>query len=84
MTDKDNRIYITDDEGNEVEMNVYFTFDMDEKNYAVLYATDHEDELYAFRYDEEGNLFVVESEEELALVEEVVSAFEGEDDEESA
>ena len=80
----ENKIYLTDDEGNELEMNIYFTFDMNEKNYAVLYATDHEDDLYAFRYDAEGNLFVVEDEEELSMIDEVVSAFQEDEDEETA
>ena len=80
----ENKIYITDEDGKETEMNILCTFDMEEHNYAVLYATDHEDDLYAFRYDEEGHLYAVEDEEELSIVQEVVGAFlEETDDEES-
>ena len=47
----ENKIYITNDEGREMEMNVLFTFDMNDKNYAVLFETGNEDELYAVTYD---------------------------------
>ncbi|MBQ1507901.1 MAG: DUF1292 domain-containing protein [Erysipelotrichaceae bacterium] len=80
----ENKIYITNDEGREMEMNVLFTFDMNDKNYAVLFETGNEDELYAVTYDEEGNMFVVEDDEERAMVEEVVAAFDGVFDEEAA
>ncbi len=80
----ENKIYITNDEGREMEMNVLFTFDMNDKNYAVLFETGNEDELYAVTYDEEGNMFVVEDDEERAMVEEVVAAFDGVFDEETA
>ena len=33
------------------------------------------------KYDEDGNLDVVEDEEELAMIDEVVAAFDGEEDE---
>ncbi len=79
----ENKIYITNDEGREMEMNVLFTFDMNDKNYAVLFETGNEDELYAVTYDEEGNMFIVEDEEERAMVEEVVAAFDGVFDEEA-
>ena len=72
----DNRIFITDEDGNEKEMNVLFTFEMDEKKYAILFETGKEDDLYAFTYDEDGNIYAVEDEEELSTIEEVVSAFE--------
>ncbi|MBR5341575.1 MAG: DUF1292 domain-containing protein [Erysipelotrichaceae bacterium] len=75
---KENSIFITDDDGKEVEMKIYFTFDMNDKNYVVVYEEGNEDELYPFTYDDEGNLFPVENEEEMQLIEEVVSAYEEE------
>ena len=75
---KENSIFITDDNGKEVEMKIYFTFDMNDKNYVVVYEEGNEDELYPFIYDDEGNLFPVESEEEMQLIEEVVTAYEEE------
>ncbi len=74
----ENKIYITDDEGKEIEMNIYFTFGMEDKNYVVLYETGKEDDLYPFTYDDEGHIYAVEDEETLAMIEEVVSAFEEE------
>ena len=78
----ENKIYITDDDGNEREMNILFTFDMNDKNYVVVYENDNDEELFAFTYDEDGNLYVVEDEEELENVQEVIDAFDGIDDEE--
>lgn len=73
---KENVIYITDDNGKEVEMNILLTFEANDKNYVVVYETDKEDDVYAFVYDEEGNLFEVETEDELQMIQEVVSAYE--------
>lgn len=72
----DNKIIIVDDNGKEVEMNIYFTFDANKKNYVVVYSEEDEDTMYSFIYDEEGNLYPVESEEELEMVEEVLAAYE--------
>lgn len=71
-------IYIIDDEGKEVLMKIYLTFDANDKQYVVVYAQDNVDELYPFIYDDEGNLYPVENEDELSLIEEVVSAYEEE------
>lgn len=79
----DNKIYITNAEGKEVAMNILFTFEAEGKKYVVVYEDVHEDELYALSYDEQGNLFTVEDEEELAMIEEVIAAFDGTDDEEA-
>lgn len=75
---KENTIYITDENGNEIEMKIYLTFDMNDKQYVVVYEEGNEDELYPLVYDNEGNLYPVENEEEMSLVEEVVSAYEEE------
>lgn len=79
----DNKIYITNAEGKEVAMNILFTFEAEGKKYVIVYEDVHEDELYALSYDEQGNLFTVEDEEELAMIEEVIAAFDGTDDEEA-
>jgi len=78
----DNKIYITDDKGKEVEMNILFTFDNEGKNYVVCYEEGKEDEVYPFVYDDDGNLFGVDDEDELAMIDEVVAAFDGVEDEE--
>lgn len=76
-----NKITITDEDGKSMEMNILFTFDANDANYVICYLDGKEDEIYPFRYDEEGNLEVVEDEEELAMIDEVVAAFDGEEDE---
>lgn len=80
----DNKIFITDDNGKEIEMNVLFTFDANNKNYAVVYENGKDDELFAFIYDDNGNLYEVEDEDELAMVQEVIDSFDGIEDEEEA
>lgn len=75
---QEDRIFITDENGKEVEMKIYLTFDANDKQYVVVYKDGNEDELYPFIYDDDGNLFEVESKEELDLIDEVVSAYEEE------
>ena len=75
---KENSIFITDENGKEVEMKIYMTFDANEKQYAVVYEEGKEDELYPLIYDDEGNLYPVDDEEEMQMIEEVVSAYEEE------
>ncbi|MBR0461391.1 MAG: DUF1292 domain-containing protein [Erysipelotrichaceae bacterium] len=78
----ENRIYITNEDGKEIEMNILFTFDMEDKNYVVVYENGNEDDLYAFEYDSKGNLTAIEDEKTLEKVQEVIDAFDGIDDEE--
>ena len=75
---KENSIYISDENGEEIEMKIYLTFDMNDKQYVVVYEEGNEEELYSFVYDNDGNLYPVDNEEELSLIEEVVSAYEEE------
>ncbi|MEX1031520.1 MAG: DUF1292 domain-containing protein [Paenibacillaceae bacterium] len=72
-------IYIPDEEGNEEEFEVVMKFEMDdtEKKYMMVVPMDsedeEEDEVFAFRYEEDGDdlkLFTIEDEEEWKLVEE--------------
>ena len=76
---REDAIYITDENGKEVEMRIFLTFDIEDKKYVLVYNDDNVDDLYPFIYDEEGNLYQVESEEELQLIEEVLSAYEEEE-----
>lgn len=76
---KDNVIYIVDDSGKEVEMNILLTFEANDKSYVVVYETGKEDDVYAFIYDDDGNLFEVETQDELDMIQEVVSAYEEEE-----
>jgi len=73
-------IYIPDEEGNEEEFEVIMKFEVDDsdKKYMMVVPLsggedDEADEVYAFRYEEEGEdlkLFTIEDEEEWNMVEE--------------
>lgn len=74
----ENSIFITDENGKEIEMKIYLTFEANNKKYVVVYEENNQDELYSFVYDDNGNLYQIESEEELQMVDEVVGAYEQE------
>lgn len=72
-------IYIPDEEGNEEEFEVIMKFEVDgsDKKYLMVVPVEGEDEdtdeVYAFRYEEDGDdlqLFTIEDEEEWEMVEE--------------
>ena len=74
----DNKITIVDENGNEVEMEILLTFHLDEfsKDYVAYYnPLQDEIEVFVDSYDEEKNLFAVETEEEWDCIEEVIDAF---------
>jgi len=83
-----NKFFVTDESGNEVEMEILFTFqpDNDSRNF-VLYTNPNDDSgmVNASVYDEDGNLTPIQDEKDWVMVEEVFGAFideqEGEDDE---
>jgi len=84
---EDNKILIIDDEGREREFTILFTFNSDDEdpemgdNYAVVYEGDNDEELLAFKYDEDGNIAPVEDEAELEMIQEVIDGFDGIEDE---
>jgi uncharacterized protein YrzB (UPF0473 family) len=71
-------IYIPDEDGNEEEFEVIMKFEVDDsdKKYMMVVPVDGEgdtDEVYAFRYEEDGDdlqLFTIEDEQEWEMVEE--------------
>ncbi len=76
-------IIITDDNGNEKEFGVLFTFNSDEfeKSYVLYYDLGEDEfEVYSSIYDEEGHLYPVETKEEWDMIEEVFQAFMAEDE----
>ena len=73
-----NTLYVKDETGKEVEMEILFTFDDDGTGKQYVVFADQNDEqgkVYASCYDDEGNLLPIETEEEWAMVEEVLGAF---------
>ncbi|MFR7555966.1 DUF1292 domain-containing protein [Longicatena caecimuris] len=73
-----NTMFVTDESGNEKEMEILFTFEDEEKGRKYVVFADHEDEgeeVFASAYDDEGNLMPVETDEEWQMIEEVIGAF---------
>ena len=70
-------ITIMDEEGNQHVMEILFTYEHDErkKKYVFLYEKNNPDEVIAMEYNDNGELFEIESEEEYEEVEEVFNAF---------
>ena len=77
----ENRIYIKDENGNEVEMEIFFTFENGDDRYVIVHDAETDD-YFSFGYDENGNLRPIEDPEEFAIVEEVFNTFVGDKDEE--
>ena len=73
-----NTMFVTDESGNEKEMEILFTFEDEEKGRKYVVFADPEDEGeedFASAYDDEGNLMPVETDEEWQMIEEVIGAF---------
>ncbi|KIL37222.1 hypothetical protein SD71_00380 [Cohnella kolymensis] len=97
MTDENNLtedaeiIYIPDDEGNEEAFEVIMRFELDDgtdRKYLMVVPaeedTEEEQEVFAFRYEEENEeikLFPIEEQEEWDMVEETFNTLIGEFDE---
>ncbi|MCD7894637.1 MAG: DUF1292 domain-containing protein [Erysipelotrichaceae bacterium] len=77
------RIAIIDEEGKEKEYTVLFTFESEEtnKNYVLYYDENEEEpEVMTSVFDEDGNLYPVESETEWDMIEAVFEAFTSDDE----
>lgn len=78
-----NTLYVHDEDGKEMEMEILFTFEDDAKGKKYVVFADPKDdsgEVYASAYDEAGNLLPIESEQEWEMVEEVLGAFSQDED----
>lgn len=75
---KDNQIIIEDDEGQEHLMEILFTYEHEERNkkYVFFYDPNNEEEVLVMSYNDEGELFPVDDDEEYEEIEEVFNAFE--------
>ncbi|MCI9092685.1 MAG: DUF1292 domain-containing protein [Coprobacillus sp.] len=79
------KIQVIDDDGNELEFEVLFTFEDDEngKKYVLYYdANEEEPQVYSSIYDEDGHLYPVDTPEEWDMIEEVFNSFIAQDEEE--
>lgn len=73
-----NCLYVKDENGNEKKFIILFTFDNDEtkKQYVVYQDLQNDSgDVYASIYDDKGNLYPIESDEEWDMVEEVINTF---------
>lgn len=80
-------IYIPDEEGNEEEFEVIMKFEVDDSDQKYMMVVplisddEEEEEVYAFRYEEDGDdlkLYTIEDEEEWNMVEETFNTLLGE------
>jgi len=80
-----NRIQVIDDQGQELEFDVLFTFEGEDGKKYVLYFDPEEEspQVYSSSYDDEGNLYPVETPEEWDMIEEVFNSFVAQDEEDS-
>ena len=80
----DTKVTIYDEEGNEVEnLEILFEFEAEGENYVLLYDPVKDDgNVMAFKYHKEdkgeGNLNPIETDAEWDMIEEVLGAFEDE------
>lgn len=73
-----NSLFVMDENGEEKRMEILFTFEDEQhqKKYVVFYDPDVEgEEVFASAYDDEGSLLPVVDENEWQMIEEVIGAF---------
>lgn len=72
-----NCLYVKDEAGNEVKMTILFTFDAPNGTQYVVFqnANEEDGQVFASRYNDEGELLPIESDEEWDMVEEVINTF---------
>ena len=77
MIEDEKQITIRDEEGNEHLMEILFTYEHDErkKKYVFLYNKETPEDVMCMEYNDRGELFEIESDEEYEEVEEVFNAF---------
>ena len=82
-----NTMIITDESGQEREVEILLTFEDESTGHSFVLFTDPQDEegnVYAYRYDEDGNLNEVTEESEWEMCQEVLGAFSNEAEEDEA
>ena len=75
---KDNQIIIEDEDGQEHLMEILFTYEHEQRNkkYVFFYDPNNDEEVLVMSYNDEGELFPVDDDEEYEEIEEVFNAFE--------
>lgn len=77
MDNQINTIVMTDENGNQKELTIYFTYHSERfnKDFIVFYDNEDIDSLIAGEIDEDGNISDVSSDEEYDEIEEVIEDF---------
>lgn len=77
MIDLEKKLIVIDQNGNEKEMTILFTFDSEDynKQYVLFYDQNDDEMIFASSYDDQGNLTIVDDPQEWEMVEEVLEAF---------
>ena len=81
-TDENGKLTITDEDGNQKEMEIILTFDDDKSGRKFVLFSDPADpdsQVYAYTYDEDGNMDALTSDEDWQMCEEVLAAFQDEE-----
>lgn len=75
--EESNRMIITDESGKEREVEIILTFDDENGQSFVLFQNpqDLEDNVFAYKYDVDGNMNEVTDEKEWDMCQEVLGAF---------
>ena len=73
-------LYVTTDDGRELKFRILFTYHSDnfEKDYVAFYDEKDEENVLVCSYDEEHNLYEIEDEEEFKELDEVLQAYDEE------
>lgn len=77
MAELDKQIIVYDSKGKEHKLEVLFTYEHEERGtkYVFFFDPKKEEDILCMRYDDDGNLFEVEDEEEFQEMDEVLQAY---------
>ena len=77
MIDLGKKMTVYDGDGNEHELEVLFTYEHEERGTSYVFFFDPKtpDDILCMRYDDDGNLYEVEDEDEFQEMEEVLEAY---------
>ncbi|MGB4984803.1 MAG: DUF1292 domain-containing protein [Erysipelotrichaceae bacterium] len=75
--DVNNELIVIDEMGNELPMKILFTFENEEygKQYVFYFDPNNDEEIFVSSYDDQNNLYDLESAEEFDMANEVLGAF---------
>lgn len=77
MEINEKQMIVYDAEGNEIVVEILFTFESEERGtkYVLFYEADNPDEIIAMRYTDSGELAEIDDDDEYAEVEEVLNCY---------